>query len=120
MERARDLGAETTQLLTGLGVAPHAILDIDTTAVNTTQEIAAYRHLIAERGWTRVGLVSSAWHLPRALRLAARHQVDLIPLGADRRGRFRGWSPYWLVPQDHGFDRVQRATWEYLGMLMGR
>jgi hypothetical protein len=43
-----------------------------------------------------------------------------VPLGADRRGRFRGWSPLWLIPQEHGFARMQIAGWEDLGMLAGR
>lgn len=120
MERDRDLGEETTVLLRGLGVDERAIRRIHTTAVNTTQETRAYAELIRSEGWTRVGLVTSAWHLPRALRLARQAGFDPVPLSADRRGRFRGWSPYWLIPQDHGFDRVHRASWEYLGMLVGR
>ncbi len=120
MEEARDLAAETALLWRGLAVPDSAIVAVPTAAVNTTQEIAAYATLIRARGWTRVGLLSSAWHLPRALRLARTQGLTMVPLGADRRGRFRGWSPYWLIPQDHGFDRVQRACWEYLGMLKGR
>ena len=120
MERERDLAQESTILLCGLGVDPRAIVSIPTQALNTTQEIAAYGALLREQGWARVGLISSAWHLPRALRLCRAADLELVPLGADRRGRFRGWSPYWLVPQEHGFDRVQRACWEYLGMLAGR
>lgn len=120
MERERDLRDETSAVLSGLGVDARAIRGIPTVALNTTQEMRAYAELIRTEGWTRVGLVTSAWHLPRALRLAAREGISPVPLGADRRGRFRGWSPYWLVPQDHGFDRVHRACWEYLGMLIGR
>jgi uncharacterized SAM-binding protein YcdF (DUF218 family) len=120
METERDLAAETAALWRGLGVAPEAIIQIPPGRVNTTQEIAAYATLIRERGWTRVGLISSAWHLPRALRLCRAQNLDLIPVGADRRGRFRSWSPIWLIPQNHGFERVQHACWEYLGMISGR
>lgn len=120
MERERDVAQESTVLLRGLGVDPRAIRRIPQVAVNTTQEITAYAALSRDEGWTRVGLVSSAWHLPRALRLCQATRFEVVPLGADRRGRFRGWSPYWLIPQDHGFDRVQCACWEYLGMLTGR
>lgn len=120
MERERDLTEESTILLRGLGVDPRAIMHVSSGAVNTAQEITAYRAMAAEHGWTRVGLVSSAWHLPRALRLCRAADFDVVPLGADRRGRFRSWSLYWVIPQDHGFDRVQHACWEYLGMLAGR
>jgi uncharacterized SAM-binding protein YcdF (DUF218 family) len=120
MERERDLAQESAIILRNLGVDPRAIIQAPAGAVNTTQEIAAYGMLIREHEWKRVGLVSSAWHLPRALRLCRAAHLEVVPLGADRRGRFRGWSPYWLIPQDHGFDRMQRACWEYLGMLAGR
>ncbi len=120
MERERDLAEESATILRGLGVDPRAIVQVPPGAVNTTQEIAAYSVAVREHGWTRVGLVSSAWHLPRALRLCKAAQLEVVPLGADRRGRFRGWSLYWLIPQEHGFDRVQRACWEYLGMIVGR
>lgn len=120
MERERDLTEESTVLLRGLGVDPRAIMPAPPGAVNTAQEIAAYRAMAGEHGWTRIGLVSSAWHLPRALRLCRSIDFAVVPLGADRRGRFRSWSLYWLIPQHHGFDRVQHACWEYLGMLAGR
>ena len=120
MEAERDLAQESTLLLRGMGVDPRAILHIPSTAVNTAQEIVAYRTMAAENGWTRVGLVSSAWHLPRALRLCRAANFEVVPLGADRRGRFRSWSLYWVIPQHHGFDRVQHACWEYLGMIAGR
>ncbi len=120
MEKERDLAAESALLWRSLAVPTTAIIALPPGPVNTTQEIAAYATLIREHGWKRVGLLSSAWHLPRALRLAHTLGLDMVPLGADRCGRFRGWSPYWLIPQDHGFDRIQRACWEYLGMLRGR
>jgi uncharacterized SAM-binding protein YcdF (DUF218 family) len=120
MERERDLAEEAIQLLRGVGVDPRAIMRLPTRAVNTTQEIAGYAALAREHQWRRVGLASSAWHLPRALRLCRAVDLAVVPLGADRRGRFRGWSPYWLIPQEHGFKRVQQACWEYLGMLAGR
>jgi uncharacterized SAM-binding protein YcdF (DUF218 family) len=120
MEHERDLAAETAGIWRGLGIPATAIVQIPPGAVNTTQEIAAYKTLITARGWQRVGLISSAWHLPRALSLCQRAGLTMVPLGADRKGRFRSWSLFWLIPQEHGFDRVQRACWEYLGMLIGR
>ena len=120
MEPERDLTQESTMLLRGMGVDQRAILHIPSAAVNTAQEIVAYHAMAKEHGWTRVGLVSSAWHLPRALRLCHADNFEVVPIGADRRGRFRSWSLYWVIPQHHGFDRVQHACWEYLGMLAGR
>jgi uncharacterized SAM-binding protein YcdF (DUF218 family) len=120
LERERDLAAEAAVLWRGLGVPATAIVQLPAGLTITSQEIPAYARLATERGWQRVGLVSSAWHLPRALRSCRRAGFAPVPLGADRRGRFRGWSPLWLIPQEHGFARMQIAGWEYLGMLAGR
>jgi uncharacterized SAM-binding protein YcdF (DUF218 family) len=119
LEDPHDLAADTTALWQGLGIPEEAIIRLPQ-AVITQEEIAAYAQLIRQRGWTRVGLVSSAWHLPRALRLCRRAGIEMVPLGADRMCQALSWSPYWLIPQERGFIRVQRAGWEYLGMLKGR
>jgi hypothetical protein len=58
--------------------------------------------------------------MPRALRLCHTYDINPIPLGADRRGRMLGLTPYYFIPQRQGFENVQIALWEYLGMLAGR
>jgi uncharacterized SAM-binding protein YcdF (DUF218 family) len=115
-----DLAEETATLLSGLGVPPGQIIRLASGPVNTAQEIAAYKALIAERGWRRVGLISSAWHLPRALRLCARIGLVMVPIPADHRNRLPAPSCYWLLPQEEGFANVQLACWEMLGCWLGR
>ena len=119
LEEPHDLAADTTALWRGLGIPEEVIIRIPQPVI-TQEEIAAYAQLIRQRGWTRVALVSSAWHLPRALRLCRRAGIEMVPLGADRMHQSLSWSPYWLIPQDRGFIRIQRACWEYLGMMKGR
>jgi uncharacterized SAM-binding protein YcdF (DUF218 family) len=115
-----DLANETTILLKGLGVPPERIIRLASGPENTAQEVAAYQALIAERGWRRVGLISSAWHLPRALRLCARIGLAMVPIPADHRNRMPALSSYFLVPQQEGFARVHIACWELLGSLLSR
>ena len=119
LQASRDLAAETATLWRGLGVPDAAIIQFPGLLI-TQHEVTAYAELIRQRGWTRVGLVSSAWHLPRALRLCRVAGIEMVPLGADRMSHTVSWSPYWLIPQEGGFTRVQRAGWEYVGMLKGR
>jgi uncharacterized SAM-binding protein YcdF (DUF218 family) len=116
---ARDLASETAALWRGLGVPASAIVQ-QPGALITMTEIGGYQLLARERGWKRLGLVSSAWHLPRALATCRRLGLEVTPLPADHLGRGPGWSPMFLVPQGRGFDRVERACWEWLGMLIGR
>lgn len=116
----RNLGEETRALWRGLGVPDTAILVVGEPCWNTRDEILADRRLQLRRGWRRVGLVSSAWHLPRAMALAKRAELDATPLGADWRGRPHPFQLQLLVPQQEGFMDVQRACWEWLGRRLGR
>ncbi len=118
--RVRDLGEETRALWLDLGVPARAVVVVQGPCWNTRSEIRADLTLQRQRGWKRVGLLSSAWHLPRALALARRAGLDVVPLGADWRGRPHGFHLQLLVPQGEGFLDVQRACWEWLGRRMGR
>jgi uncharacterized SAM-binding protein YcdF (DUF218 family) len=115
----RDLSAETAAIWTAWGVPAEAIVRLPE-PLNTAQEIAAITALARERGWKRVILATSAWHLPRALALAQRAGLDAIPLPADRRGGAPPLHPAFLPPQSEGFSLVQIAVRERIGRLVGR
>ncbi len=116
----RNGGTETRALWRGLGIPEKAILVVTEPCWTTRDEIAAYCRLQERHGWRRLGLVSSASHLPRALALAGKVGLVVTPLGADWRGRTRAFQLQDLVPQADGFMDVQRACWEYLGRWLGR
>lgn len=117
--RQESAAAHTATLWQQVGVPTDAILTLES-PYNTRTEIAAYAALTQERGWQRVGLVTSAWHLPRALALADSEDLNVVPLPADFRG-----VPAWdglnsLVPHAVGFLWMHRAAWETLGAATGR
>lgn len=117
--RQESAAAHTATLWQQIGVPPEAIVTLET-PYNTRTEIAAYAELAEERGWERVGLVTSAWHLPRTMALAESAGLDVVPLPADFRG-----VPVWdglnsLVPHAVGFLWMHRAAWETLGAATGR
>ena len=116
---ARELDAETAALWQQLGVPAEAILQLPGPR-NTKEEVLAHRDLIRERGWSRVGLVTSAWHLRRALALCERSGVAVEPLPADVAGEPATARFLWLVPTVEGLYATQRAMWEYLGAAFGR
>lgn len=73
----------------------------------------------------RIGLITSAWHLPRALRLAKRNGLDVEPLPADFIGGpvsdfTTGAMVLKCIPQDGAMWTVARVLKEYLGILAGR
>ena len=116
----RNGGEETRALWRGLGIPDSAILVVQEPCWITQDEIAAYRRLQERHGWKRMALVSSASHLPRAMALARRAGLAVVPLGADWRGRSRAFQLMDLAPHADGFRDVQRACWEFLGRWVGR
>jgi uncharacterized SAM-binding protein YcdF (DUF218 family) len=116
----RDLGADTREIWISLGIPSKAIRVIEEPCFITRDEIRAHGRLKVKAGWRRAGLLSSAWHLPRALALARHEGLDVIPVPSDRRGRVPRFQLWHLVPQQEGFQNTQLACWERLGRWMGR
>ena len=115
----RELGAETTKLWQQLGVPSEIIVELPGPR-NTREEVLAYRELIRERGWSRVGLVTSAWHLRRVLALCEQNDLVVDPLPADFVSNPATAWFLWLVPTIDGLYGTQRAMWEYAGSFIGR
>ena len=116
----RNLGAETREIWRSLGIPSTATREIEEPCFITRDEIRAYRRLIVREGWQRVGLHSSAWHLPRAMALAKRAGLVVMPIPSDERGRIPRFQLWHIVPQDEGFQKTQLACWEMLGRRVGR
>jgi uncharacterized SAM-binding protein YcdF (DUF218 family) len=118
-ERQRDLAAETTQLWRGWGVPDAAMLQCPE-PVNTRGEIERLASEAAARGWKRIAIVTSAWHLPRALALARRFGLVADGLPADSRARMPPASPAYLVPGGEAMHEVQLWCTELIGRMVGR
>jgi uncharacterized SAM-binding protein YcdF (DUF218 family) len=119
LERGADGTRLTRELWEQLGVPAEAI-DRVGPAYNSRQEIAAYAEYAEEHGLRRVGLLTSAWHLRRALRIAERHDFHPTPLAADFRGVPRWEGAFSVVPSGGGAQDVHQACWEFLGAATGR
>ncbi|MEZ6060359.1 MAG: YdcF family protein [Planctomycetaceae bacterium] len=74
----------------------------------------------------RVGLLTSAWHLPRALALAKRNGFEPDPLPADFLSkpsdipRTTAEIVHSLIPQSGPLDTTSMIVKEYVGTLVGR
>lgn len=115
--KPRNLGEETRTIWLGLGVPDSAIHVVSNPCRVTREEITAFKDLQQTNAWTRVALVSSAWHLPRIMQLAHRADFQGVPVGCDWRGRRHVFEFQDCVPQGAAFWRSNVALWEYLGML---
>jgi uncharacterized SAM-binding protein YcdF (DUF218 family) len=96
-----------------LGFPRERIVEI-TTARDTAEEVVAIKQLIGEE---RVALVSSAWHLPRAMHLAETEGVAAFACPADylggRDARVKKLS--WVTWDGESLVNTTRAWREYLG-----
>jgi uncharacterized SAM-binding protein YcdF (DUF218 family) len=110
---------DTALLWHQLGIPVEAIL-VESDPGDTAQEIALIKRLVQERGWKRIGVVSSAWHLPRVLRLAARQDLALAPLPSDWLGAVPPWTGEQVVPRSEGTRLIEVALKEHLGLWLGR
>ena len=96
-----------------LGFPRARIVEIDT-ARDTAEEIAALRRLAGEE---RVALVTSAWHLPRAMKLAGRERLAAFPCPSDYLGGRDGRPDRlaWFTWDADSLMNTTRAWREYLG-----
>ncbi len=115
---SRSLADDTAEVWHELGIPEEAITRISTPRT-TSEEIREYKKLVAEKGWKRVGVCSSAWHLRRVMKLCEKEGVTMVPVPADFLSAKLPWTPMYAVPQARGFQNVQKAIWEYLGDLGG-
>lgn len=114
-----SLAHHTAVLLGELGVPEAEIVELEGPR-NTKEEIEALAALCRARGWGRVGLVTSAWHLRRAMVHARRVGLDVTPIAADFRGGRPLPNALELLPSAEGMVRTRVALWELLGVLAGR
>lgn len=117
-----DPGQASRELLMRLGVPDDSIELFG--GKNTSEEMKA---LAARFGAEqKVGLLTSAWHLPRATRLAERNGLNVVPLPADFRtaagkeGRTAGQWVEALIPNGGAMAGIWSFAKEYVGMAIGR
>jgi uncharacterized SAM-binding protein YcdF (DUF218 family) len=110
---------QTTEIWTELQVPDAAIVRLG--GRTTSEEMMAVRKWMIEHpGVKRVGLITSAWHMPRAMRLATRQGLDLVPVPADfRSGEFPDHLVE-LLPNGGSLGEMDLVIKEYLARLVGR
>lgn len=117
-----DSAQVSAGVLTALGVPESAIETMG--GHNTSEEMQNLsKHFSGSQ--ERIGLVTSAWHLPRALRLADRWDLNFEPLPADFISGKKGPATMAqtimsCIPQADNFMNVTRILKEHLAGTVGR
>ncbi len=116
----RKSGAEQTrELWAALGVDENAVIGLG--GRNTTEEMLAVKQWIEQLpAQERVGIITSAWHMPRALRLAKKQGLELVPIPADFAAANPPRHLLEILPSGGALGSLDVALKEYLAALLGR
>lgn len=112
-------GSVMRRWLLKFGVPEHAVFA--ETAANTTWENAVYmKTMLAGKGVKRIVLVTSAWHMPRAVWCFEANGFEVIPAPTDfltAQGNYDllSFLPSWTTLNDSG-----KALHEYVGLFWYR
>jgi uncharacterized SAM-binding protein YcdF (DUF218 family) len=102
------------ELARALGVADSALVILDD-SLDTGDEARAVENLLGQSPFI---LVTSAYHMPRAMRLMERAGAHPIPAPTQQRTDASGTLTWheWL-PSGGGLRRTEEAVHEYLGLM---
>lgn len=105
--------------LAGLGVEEEDIL-IENRSLTTEQNAEYTVELMKEHGLSRPVLVTSGFHMPRAVTQFRRYGMEVQPFPTDYQSSADSaavWYPGKLAPSAGAIDKVSLVLKEYLGAL---
>jgi len=106
-------------ILNDFGIPSDSIETI--AGANTSQEMQEIKKwMAANPEATRIGILTSAWHLNRAMRLANAAGIEATPIPADFMSTYAPVSADWVIPTSENLFRSSRALREYLAALVRR
>jgi uncharacterized SAM-binding protein YcdF (DUF218 family) len=85
---------------------------------NTNDEAHAVAAVMRERGWRKIILVTSAWHMPRAARLFRAAGIDFVPFPVDLQIDPKGTLTLLdFLPSAGALQRTETIVREWYGIL---
>lgn len=97
---------------------PHDAIQLEEAATNTYENLVFSKRLLTDET-ARTWLVTSAYHMPRAMAVARRLGLRLIAYPCDFRGEVRGsWRAF--VPANHAPLALEKGLHEIVGLLVYR
>ncbi len=113
-----DASKQAKRILIESGVAASDIVEIDGT--NTSEEMLSLKECDESIKGKRCGLITSAFHIPRAMRLAHAVGLDLVPIPTDFHATNSPRSFSDFIPSSNAYFGLELALKEYLAKLIGR
>lgn len=112
---------EAKLILTEFGIPASAVILLE--GENTSQEMNSLKSWIPEHinsPQPRIGLITSAWHLKRALRLAKSQGLEFEPIPSNFISGPVNPSPHWVIPSGDNLATTGRIFKEYLAAIVSR
>ena len=113
-----DPSQQTKLIWIDLGIPATVISELP--GQNTSSEMAALKEHPEYWQDKRCGILTSAFHLPRAMKLAERAGVRALPIAADYRSHGGPWSVNHFLPEAEGLFRLQMIFKEWIAMRISR
>jgi uncharacterized SAM-binding protein YcdF (DUF218 family) len=99
------------------GIAAKRIVLATAPIEETSGEMRSIRQAVEKHGWKRIILVTSAFHMPRAMWLAEHEHLNVIPFPADFRAEWRSLkSMNSALPQATYLESTELALREWIGI----
>jgi uncharacterized SAM-binding protein YcdF (DUF218 family) len=115
-----DTGTEAViakRILLGLGIPENKIL-IEDKSLNTTQNALFTREIVEKQHFAKPILVTSAFHMPRAVKNFHKAGLEVTAFPADyKANRISAVTVFKFLPNSGAFNDTCTALWEYAGML---
>jgi uncharacterized SAM-binding protein YcdF (DUF218 family) len=84
---------------------------------NTEDEAHAVAAMMRERGWSKIILVTSAWHMPRAARQFRKAGIDFIPFPVDHQAKVGArLTVLDFLPHAEGLRKTEQSLRELYGI----
>jgi uncharacterized SAM-binding protein YcdF (DUF218 family) len=114
-------------LLEWMGVPKEAIW-LQNKSQNTYEDALYCAQILKEKGIDRILLVTSAWHMPRSVKLFEAQGLSVIPVPTDYNVTQASWERTWkggwqeialnLFPSASNLSMTSRMLKEYLGLFV--
>ena len=113
---ADDARDAVSRYLRDVGIAPNRIV-LENQSRNTWENAVFTKRLIKPQREQRFLLVTSAWHMPRAIGIFRKAGFDVVAYPVDYRTQGNGdlLRPYSTLT--NGLRAVDQATKEWIGLL---
>jgi uncharacterized SAM-binding protein YcdF (DUF218 family) len=109
---------QTTEIWTQLAIPNEDIQKLG--GRNTFEEMLELKRIWPDLNGQRVGLLTSANHLPRAVRLAKAQGLNVVPIAADVRTAVNDWGLLHFIPHAGNFAELASTQHEFMASLVSR